>query len=272
LLTCLAMIDNSIAFLDSGIGGLPYLDWVRTNCPHLKFSYIADSAHFPYGELSAKLLRRVVLDTVERIFAVGTPRLLVIACNTASVTALDTIRRVSPCPVVGTVPAVKPAAILTGNRPIALLATRRTIDSPYLDRLISAVAPEKQVMRVRANDIVRFIEEQWLDEGVPGAMELLEPALNELRSAGVGTVVLGCTHFLYVFDLIAQGLGEDVVIVDSRVGVGRRVLSLLEEKSDSRPDFLAQDNSFYVTSQEKDHLRYTRFARIHGLHWAGTLA
>jgi len=266
------MIDNSIAFLDSGIGGLPYLDWVRMNCPRLKFSYIADSAHFPYGELSAELLCYTVLDTVERIFTVGTPRLLVIACNTASVTALDAVRAVSPCPVVGTVPAVKQATIHTGNRPIAVLATQGTIDSPYLDRLISAVASEKHVILVRANNIVRFIEEQWVEEGVPGAVELLEPALNEIRSAGVGTVVLGCTHFLHVLDLIAQGLGEGVVIVDSRVGVGRRILSLLEGSVDSEVDSLTQENCLYVTSQEKDYRRYARFAQMHELHWAGTLS
>jgi glutamate racemase len=269
---CSAMIDGTIAFLDSGIGGLPYLEWVRTRRPDLDVSYIADSEHFPYGELPAEQLRFTVVETVKKIFSRGTPRLLVIACNTASVTALDAVREFSPCPVVGTVPAVKPAAVLTGDKPIGVLATKGTINSPYLDRLISAFAPAKSVVRVAAAGIVRFVEEEWMDQGDEAAGRVMEPALSELRSAGVGSVVLGCTHFLHLLKPIRAFLGPDVILVDSRDGVGRRILSLLgEEELTPAQASIAGAGTFYVTSRKKGHAGYPRFSSLYGLEWAGVL-
>ncbi len=269
--TSSAMIEASIAFIDSGIGGLPYLDWVKSRRPDLHFSYIADSANFPYGDLSPGEVTAAVVGAVEKILERGAPRLLIVACNTASVTALDEIRAISPCPVVGTVPAVKPAAGLKVDGPIGILATAGTVDSAYLDRLVSSFASDREVIRVAAGDIVRYVEERWLDEGDDGAIPVMERAVNALKDSGVGSVVLGCTHFLHLIEPITKMIGSNIPLVDSRDGVGRRILTLLDNGS-----AMSQKNinagAFYVTERGLSNDRYRRFAALHSLSWAGEIS
>lgn len=265
------MIEASIAFIDSGIGGLPYLDWVKSRRPDLHFSYIADSTNFPYGDLSPGAVKAAVVGAVEKVMQKGTPRLLVVACNTASVTALEEIRAISPCPVVGTVPAVKPAAGLKVDGPIGILATSGTVDSPYLDRLVLSFASDREVIRVAAGDIVRYVEERWLDEGDDGAVPVMERAVNTLKDSGVGSVVLGCTHFLHLIKPITNMIGSNIPLVDSRDGVGKRILDLLDTGSEiSQKDI--NTGTFHVTNRGFSNERYRRFAALHGLRWAGDIS
>ena len=264
------MIESSITFLDSGIGGLPYLDWVKARHPGLPLTYLADSANFPYGDMSPDALTEVVLKSVRRLLSFGTPRLLVIACNTASVTALDEIRAISPCPVVGTVPAVKPAAGLKGTDPIGVMATAGTVNSPYLDRLVASFAAHRKVIRVAAGDIVRFVEEQWLDSGDEGAVPVMQRAVDTLKKSRVGSIVLGCTHFLHLLTPIREMVGENIPLFDSRDGVGRRILSLLDENYLNSEEKNAV-SSFFVTKSGDRDTGYRRFSSLHGLEWAGEL-
>ena len=269
-LSFLVMIESSIAFIDSGIGGLPYLNWIRRRRPDLPVAYLADSANFPYGDMSTDEVRKAVVEAVEKLLGIGTPRLLVVACNTASVTALEDIREIAPCPVVGTVPAVKPAAGLNIEGAIGVLATSGTVDSPYLDSLVSAFASEREVVRVAAGDIVRFVEERWLDEGDKGAIPVMERAINSLTESGVVSIVLGCTHFLHLLNPIKQMVGSGIPLVDSRDGVGRRILSLLGEKSTVQNEHTAE-GVFFVTKSGFSDERYRRFAAIEKLRWAGEI-
>ena len=267
-----AMIDSSVVFLDSGIGGLPYLDWVVGKRPDIRVSYLADTKHFPYGEMSEDGVREAVLESASRLFDVFSPKILVLACNTASVTALDDVRAIAPCPVVGTVPAVKPAASIVSQGPIGVLATKGTVDSPYLGRLVQAFAHHRDVRRIAAGDIVRFVEERWLDEGDDGAETVMLRAVDELKSAGVGSVVIGCTHFLHVIHVIRKMMGEAVPLVDSRDGVGRRIISLYDELPECpSDDDDKSDDSFHVTQSGISDSRYTRFAQLHGLIWGGSI-
>ena len=261
-------VHSSIAFLDSGLGGLPYLQWVRRRCPDLRFNYFADTANFPYGERREHEVRDAAAGAARRIFARGTPKLLALACNTASLAALEEIRSFAPCPVVGTVPAVKPAAERPDGRPIGVLATRSTIDSPCLDALIASFAPDRRVIRSAAGDIVRYVEESLLGEADPGPGAIMLRALESLREAKVGSVVIGCTHFLHILDFIADHMGAGVQLVDSREGVGRRILELIRE--DRAPENSKRGtDAFFVTRGGKNTERCRMFARLFGLEWAG---
>lgn len=255
----------SVAFLDSGIGGLPYLAWVKATRPNLNVAYYADTAHFPYGELNLTDLKSAVLTASQCILDRLNPELLAIVCNTASVAALEEVRRIAACPVVGTVPAVKPAAKGSGTAPIGLLATRGTVDSPYLDRLVNAFAFHRTIIRVAAGNIVRYVEESWLDDAGQGLDAVLEQALSELKAAQIESLVLGCTHFLHVLDPIKQRLGN-VRIVDSLDGVGRRILSLLGEKSHEQGK-----SCFYLSQKGTREANYRRFAATFNLVWGGIL-
>ena len=267
------MINGSIAFLDSGVGGLPYLEWLKSRRPELNVVYLADSLNFPYGELSPDEVRSAVSRTAGRLLEMGTPRMMVLACNTASVAALAELRAIAPCPVVGTVPAVKPAALLATDGAIGVLATRGTAQSVYLDELIRAFAPGRTIVKVAAGDIVRFVEERWLDEGEYGALPVLERALDELKTSRVRSVVMGCTHFLHVLKPISESLGPDVLLVDSRDGVGRRILSLLDKENRTEPTKTA-DNSgsgIFLVTQNDSEERHRRFASRYGLEWKGVV-
>jgi len=286
------MIESSVVFIDSGIGGLPYLDWLRERRPELPLYYFADTAHFPYGDLSGQVVRNAAVEAVRALQGLGTPRLMVVACNTASVLALDDIREAANCPVVGTVPALKPA--LRRQGPIGVLATVRTVQSPYLDSLVSTFAPGREVVRVAAGDIVNYVEENWFAGEEDGALTVLRPAAKRLKEAHVGSVVIGCTHFLYVMRLIKMLMGAGISIIDSLDGVGRRILSLLGMENSQpesgefggfgsggargkrgNPKPIAPGDGciggFMVSRGGVRDERYRRFAQARGLAWIGEI-
>ena len=263
------MTEKPVVFLDSGIGGLPYLSWISERSDIGPLIYVADTENFPYGELPEERVRRAVVGAAERIIRALDPSMLVIACNTASVAALEDVRAVTDCPVVGTVPAVKPAAEEEGGI-IGVLATERTVRSPYLDNLVDAFASHRDVRRQPAGDIVRYVEERWLEEGEDGAVPVIRPALEKLREADISSLVIGCTHFLHVLPAISRTMGGDVKMIDSRDGVGRRILHLLGRSTD-RKAAGRTDGRFYVTRSGESDSRYRRFARQYGLNWSGEL-
>ena len=244
------MTDSPIVFLDSGIGGLPYLQWLCCKRPLWPVVYAADTEFFPYGELDSVQLNKVVCEVGEKIFRELKPALLVLACNSASVTALASLRLIAPCPVVGTVPAVKQAATLPGKGPIGILATEATIDSIYLKNLLRDYAGGKKVIKVAAGDVVRFVENELMEISNPdsGARNILEKSLYTFIRAKVDSVVLGCTHFLHICGLIQEILGENIVLVDSRDGVGCRIIDLCEGMKIRE----ARRNDFFVTRIKGD--------------------
>ncbi len=259
------MIKTSIVFLDSGIGGLPYLVWVKERNPELSVSYLADTGNFPYGELEENQVRQAVLSAAKLVFSRLSPEILVIVCNTASVIALDDIRKIAPCPVVGTVPALKTAAESCSSRPIGLLATQGTINSTYVDRLVESFAANRKIVKVAAGDIVRYVEENWLDDGSQGARQVMQRGLTILKEAGIESLVIGCTHFLHVLQIIEEQMNP-IRVIDSMDGVGRRVLSLIDTSS-IHPD----GGVFHITRGGRRDNRYQRFAHRAGLEWAGVL-
>ncbi|HUX19839.1 MAG TPA: aspartate/glutamate racemase family protein, partial [Spirochaetia bacterium] len=142
------MAERPVVFYDSGIGGLPYLAWVRERRPDAHFIYVGDNEHFPYGEKTHEELRRIAVSVVGRILTRFDPQLVVVACNTASVVALAELRARYPVAFVGVVPAVKPAAERSRGRRIALLATTRTVGDAYSEKLIKEYASDCTVVRI----------------------------------------------------------------------------------------------------------------------------
>lgn len=273
------MSTKTVAFLDSGVGGIPYLAEVQRRRPDWRFAYVADNGAFPYGDKQpdelCEVVEAVASATVERI----KPDALVLACNTASVTALAYVRSRLDLPIVGVVPAVKPAAGRSSVGRIGVLATSRTVADAYLDRLIQDFASDCVVTRVAAGDIVRFVEND-----LPGAEArtidaALRPGVEALREAGVDTVVLGCTHFLHVRDQLSALFGRDIVVVDSRDGVASRVISVVggpdaaDHTADhtERPAPRSAAGRLYVTKNHDADAPMAWFAAKFGLEPAGLL-
>ncbi|MGM0673205.1 MAG: glutamate racemase [Spirochaetota bacterium] len=223
------MADGPVLFLDSGIGGLPYVEAVRRYVPHAQLIYVADTAHFPYGERDGDEIRRIMVELVEAAVESFAPQLIVVACNTATVVALETLRRRFDVPFVGVVPAVKPAALSAAGGTITVLSTARTADAEYLARLIESFAGNTEVRIVAAGDLVSFVEHRFAettaDERHQAVSEILGRAGADWEQTE--SVVLGCTHFTHLAGEIQQVLGPAIEVVDSREGVARRVGELL---------------------------------------------
>lgn len=220
-------MDNApIVFLDSGVGGLPYLEATRALLPETPFIYVADTAHFPYGSRSEDDIRAILVRLVERVIGRFDPALVVLACNTGSVVALSALRERFDVPFVGVVPAVKPAAREAGAGGIVILSTARTADAEYLAGLVDDFAAGTSVSIVPAGGLVDFVEHRIAPDNVEEARAAVRTAVSGIDAASTDAVVLGCTHFTHLAAEIQHELGASVRVIDSRAGVARRVAAL----------------------------------------------
>lgn len=221
---------SRLLVLDSGVGGLAYIRRLLRIRNAYDVYYVADTAGFPYGEKPPDHLQEHLLRLVGEALLRFPADIALIACNTASVTALDALRERYTIPFVGTVPAVKPAVAMTRTGTIALLATSATVGDDYTDRLIDTFAEGYQVVRSGAPELVRRIEGGFPHLSETSRVEsLVRTELSSFAAAGADVVVLGCTHFLHITELlerIARELGVAVQLVDSLDGVARRVVAL----------------------------------------------
>ena len=219
-----------VLLFDSGVGGLSVLDEVRALLPQAPVIYAADSAGLPYGAKSEAEIAARVSGLLGRMTERLHPRLVCIACNTASTIALAAVREVLEVPIVGTVPAIKPAAALTQTGVIGLLGTAQTIRQGYVDRLEAEFAQGKVLLRHAAPELVGAAEAHLRGEAVDPAV--FARAVEGLRSQPGGeridTVVLAGTHFPLVSAQLAEAFGPGVRFVDGAAGIARRIAYLTE--------------------------------------------
>ncbi len=230
-----------ILFFDSGVGGLAYLEEFRRRAPGFQSVYLADTAAFPYGERDPEDVRRRVTALVQAMATRYPLRAAVIACNTASVVALDAVRQVVSFPVVGTVPAVKPAAAGTRSGHIAVLATRNTVADPYTDDLVDRFARVARVTRLGLPRLVTAAEEDLCAPDPDRISAIIREDVAGRLDPDVDTVVLACTHFVRYRNLFRQILGDGVDVVDSLDGVTRRLLYVIGAQSSPDADMITAD-------------------------------
>jgi len=217
-----------ILLFDSGVGGLTVLAEVRKQLPDAPVIYAADIAGLPYGEKSEAEIAARVCGLLGRMAERWQPRLICIACNTASTIALAMVRDVLETPVVGTVPAIKPAAAITRTGVIAVLGTQATIRQRYVDRLETEFAEGKALIRHPAGGLVALAEAKLRGVSMPADAVVAEiaPLLADPRAREIDTVVLACTHFPLLLPELRAALGSDVRFVDGAQGIARRVGAL----------------------------------------------
>jgi glutamate racemase len=211
---------------DSGVGGLSVLHEILRVRPNLSFVYVADNAGLPYGDKTPEWLQHRVSAVIATSLQFYTPKLVVIACNTASTLVLPQIRSEIPWPVVGVVPAIKPAAALSKNRVIGLLATPGTVKRVYTDGLIQDFAKDCHVIRVGSSRLVDLVERKLRGEALP-LDELKTICQPFMESTPIpDTIVLGCTHFPLV-PAELQAVLPGIKLVDSGTAIAQRVQTLL---------------------------------------------
>jgi glutamate racemase len=235
--------DRPLLIFDSGVGGLSVLAAIRAQLPQAPLVYAADSAGFPYGTKSAAEIEARVPALLGRLAERYHPRLIVIACNTASTIALDAVRAALDLPIVGTVPAIKPAASLSRSRVIGVLGTAATVVQPYVDRLAADFAADCTMVRHGSAELVELAEAKLRGEaGDPAAFaRILGGLLAQPGGDRIDTVVLACTHFPLVEDELAAAAPRPLTFVDGNDGIARRTAWLTREASwpDEAPEGIA---------------------------------
>jgi glutamate racemase len=193
--------------------------------------YAADSAGFPYGTKSAAEIAARVPALLGRLVERYAPSLIVIACNTASTTALDAVRSALDLPVIGTVPAIKPAAALSKTRTIGVLGTAATIVQPYVDRLAAEFAADCTVIRHGSAELVELAESMLRCEetDLDDYARILDGLLSQPEGEKIDTIVLACTHFPLVQEALAAAAPRPIAFVDGNEGIARRTAFLARD-------------------------------------------
>lgn len=246
-----------IGIFDSGVGGLTVYRAIRERLPFEDIVYLGDTARIPYGTRSLVTVRRYALEDAAFLVSCGI-KLLVVACNTASSTAMDVLTDALSIPVIGMIgPGAQRAVNLTRNGRIGVIGTEATVGSGAYTRAIHQLLPEAVVIERSCPLFVPLTEEGWASHQVTAmvAEEYLKPFARD----EIDTLVLGCTHYPILRTLIQQVVGEHVNLVDSGASAAEEVLARLPGQEFNRPPQRPQQTRFCVTDTG---LRFRRIAEI----------
>lgn len=282
-----------ILYFDSGIGGIPYAAHAINALPHETIAYLADRAGFPYGTKKPEAVVEAVFSALDRAIEHIHPKVIVIACNTATEIAIHAVReRYSGLPIIGTVPAIKPAAEKTQKGRIAVIATNRAVNEPYLDKLVEQHAGNCSLLKLGASPLVSWIETSLLNASPEEKLRALEPYMKQVRDFNADMLVLGCTHFLHMQQEFISAGKPDITIIDSQNGITKRLMQILEthklQNTNSHQHLPKQElavlatqaiqasneahvHTFWVTGTEPVEERYKQFAAMYGFLYKGIL-
>jgi glutamate racemase len=252
-----------IGIFDSGVGGLTVYRALHERLPAERFVYLGDTARVPYGTKSLSTVERYGIENAKFLEAQGI-KLLVVACNTASALALPAIANAVEIQVVGVIePGARAAVSIAAGKTIAVIATEATVQSGAYAKAINDIEPQTKVIERACPLFVPLAEEGWANSDV--ARSVAEQYLQDLRAADIGALVLGCTHYPILRDLIGEVIGHEVPLIDSGAAAAQEVKSLLESKqlcasqttSELEERRLCDDlDHFYVTDAAE------RFAKV----------
>jgi glutamate racemase len=217
-----------IGVMDSGVGGLSVLREIRQLLPAESLLYVADSAHLPYGDKTPAFVRQRVTRIAESLSAMGA-KALVVACNTATAAAVESLRERFAVPVIGMEPGVKPAVLSSKRRVVGILATEGMVRSNRMRELVERFAHEVEVVIQPCPGLVEQVERHALH--TPETARLLQGYLAPLLARQADTLVLGCTHYPFLQPLIEQLAGPGVTVINTGGAVARHLQRRLGEGS-----------------------------------------
>lgn len=244
---------RAIGIFDSGVGGLTVLRELIRTLPQEDTIYFGDTARVPYGTKSPDTVIRYAQE-IASFLMTRDIKLLVVACNTASAVALPTLRRQLPIPVVGVIePGARRAVEVTRSGVVGVIGTAGTIRSSAYTRAIKRLNPAVSVLARPCPLFVPLAEEGWTDNDI--ARLTAHQYLDELREAGVDSLVLGCTHYPLLKKIIADTMGSGVALVDSAEETARTVAAILQDKKMLRPPAEQGNHHYYVTDVPAGFIR-----------------
>lgn len=240
--------SKPIGIFDSGIGGLAIAKQLQHLMPAEKLIYVADTAYAPYGEKSEEQILERAIQVVEFLLSKNV-KAIVVACNTATMVAIRTLRERYDIPFIGVEPGVKPAAIHTQTGVIGVLATEKTLSSHAFNSLAKRVAGHVDVAIQPSPRLVRLVESLKL-EGL-GVEQAVRSYVQPLIKKNADTVILGCTHFTHLSPVIQHVAGNAVEVISTEYAVAkevrRRMLELgLEQNSDGNRESIFYSNGDFA--------------------------
>jgi glutamate racemase len=259
--------NQPIGIFDSGVGGLTVYRALHEKLQDEHFVYLGDTARVPYGTKSLATVERYAIENSQFLASRGI-KLLVVACNTASALALPAIRRAVGIDVVGVIgPGARKAVAITeqkyDNPKIGVIATDATVSSRAYSKAIKKACEDAEIIETACPLFVPLAEENWLRE--PETFSIAAKYLKEIVEKNVNALVLGCTHYPILRDVIQQTVGVDVTLIDSGEATAEEVKQLLEDKNLTNKNPLRREiarrlcddlDHFYVTDAAD------RFARV----------
>lgn len=245
-----------IGFIDSGVGGLSVYQHVQQKVS-ARYTYLMDNKYLPYGEKSENFIQQRLLQLSTYLIEQGA-ELIVIACNTATTQAVDYLRQHFSVPFVGVVPAIKPAAAISGEHSFSVLATPATCNSDYLQGLVQQFASNQSVIRVGSSELVRLAEDKvWYDADVRQQVADILSVSPIPRTPG-HVVVLGCTHFPFLSGEIKAALSEETILLDTGVAIANRVAQLVTDW----PIYAEGDSNTFVSTRELSPAQVARLVEL----------
>ena len=208
--------NQPIGIFDSGIGGLSIMHCIKQQLPHEDLLYVADTLNAPYGEKSAAFIQQRVNEIADW-FVEKNAKAIVVACNTATVNAIDQLRKTISIPVIGVEPAIKPAVNISQHKKVAILVTKATAENQRFLALVEQYKHNTEVYIQPCPGLVELIEHDKKNSA--DCKLLLTAYLQPLMTKGVDTIVLGCTHYPLVKEVISDICGNDVVIMETALPV-----------------------------------------------------
>lgn len=223
-----AIADAPIGIFDSGIGGLSIAQEIAKHLPHERFIYFADTAHVPYGPRDDQNIRELTAQAIEWLYRKGC-KVAVVACNTASAFSLDYLREHygDNFPIIGLVPALKPAVLQSKSKTVAVLATPATFRGQLIKDVVDKFAQPSgvTVIPVTCLDLVPFVESgaQMSAACLATLKDILQPVVDQ----GADYLVLGCTHYPFLKIAIQSIFGQKLTLIDSGLAVARQTARIL---------------------------------------------
>lgn len=244
-------MNKSIGLFDSGLGGLTVMKQILAALPNEQIVYFGDTARLPYGGKSPETIVRYSLENAAFLMQQQI-KMLVVACNTASSYALDKLQEQLNIPVVGVIePGAEKAVSISRTGRIAVLGTKGTIQSGMYQKHIIQRRPDASVIGVACPLFVPLVEEQFLTR--PAAKLIVKDYLAPLKNKEIDTILLGCTHYPLLEELIREEMGDTIAIVDSASTCAEKISIQLTEKS-MRAAGIRPDHRYFV-SDDPDRFR-----------------
>jgi glutamate racemase len=243
------LANQAIGIFDSGVGGISVLQHIHALLPHENLIYFADSKHAPYGsKTQAEIIARCM--EIADFLIQKEVKALVVACNTATASAIDTLRENFNVPIIGMEPAIKPAAAASKNGVIGVLATVGTLKSAQFAALLESYGRNVKVVTQACVGLVECIERGELN--TENTKALIRQYTAPLLAEGADTIVLGCTHYPFVKQVIQEMVGDKITLIDTGAAVAKQLKRQLDEKKLLSVNQAKAEVSFWTNSEAEN--------------------